>query len=204
MKSLISQETAEASNNWVKMDFWLTWWVMRIFVFDCFGNLYCLRLLWMIKRRRRQWKPQIWLACWSKCYWNNRQHCVSEASCDFKYLLSNANFENTIPIERLGLVSLWFPFSQRGPRYFDPPDSGWGACFNCGDEGHTVENCTTAKRKKPCFVCGSLEHNAKQCSKVRWMNIEFILLFIVGLISCATNCCYIYPKLYICSAHTYM
>uniref|UniRef100_A0A7N2L0P2 Uncharacterized protein n=1 Tax=Quercus lobata TaxID=97700 RepID=A0A7N2L0P2_QUELO len=53
-----------------------------------------------------------------------------------------------------------------GPRYFDHPDSGWGACFNCG-EGHTVANCTAAKRKKPCFVCGSLEQNAKQCSKVR-------------------------------------
>ncbi|KAM3684941.1 hypothetical protein ACB098_11G084200 [Castanea mollissima] len=53
----------------------------------------------------------------------------------------------------------------RGPRYFDPPDSSWGACFNCGEEGHTVANCTAAKRKKPCFVCGSLEHNAKQCPK---------------------------------------
>ncbi|KAJ7960363.1 zinc finger CCHC domain-containing protein 7-like [Quillaja saponaria] len=53
----------------------------------------------------------------------------------------------------------------RGPRYFDPPDSGWGACYNCGEEGHTAVNCTAAKRKKPCFVCGSLEHNARQCSK---------------------------------------
>ncbi|KAL0004419.1 hypothetical protein SO802_011980 [Lithocarpus litseifolius] len=51
-----------------------------------------------------------------------------------------------------------------GPRYFDPPDSNRRACFNCG-EGHTVANCTAAKRKKPYFVCGSLEHNAKQCSK---------------------------------------
>ncbi|KAJ7964826.1 zinc finger CCHC domain-containing protein 7 isoform X2 [Quillaja saponaria] len=53
----------------------------------------------------------------------------------------------------------------RGPRYFDPPDSGWGACYNCGEEGHTAVNCKSAKRKKPCFVCGSLEHNARQCSK---------------------------------------
>nr|POE68049.1 hypothetical protein CFP56_39190 [Quercus suber] len=53
-----------------------------------------------------------------------------------------------------------------GPRYFDPLDSGWGACFNCGEEVHTVANCTTAKQKKPCFVCGSLEHNAEQCSNV--------------------------------------
>ncbi|XAR60227.1 hypothetical protein NMG60_11033501 [Bertholletia excelsa] len=53
----------------------------------------------------------------------------------------------------------------RGPRYFDPPDSGWGTCYNCGEEGHTSVNCTSAKRKKPCFFCGSLEHNAKQCIK---------------------------------------
>ncbi|KAL6527890.1 hypothetical protein OROMI_029701 [Orobanche minor] len=55
----------------------------------------------------------------------------------------------------------------RGPRYFDPPNSSWGACYNCGEEGHTTVNCTSAKRKKPCFVCGSFEHNAKQCSKGR-------------------------------------
>ncbi|KAK4441358.1 hypothetical protein Salat_0470700 [Sesamum alatum] len=55
----------------------------------------------------------------------------------------------------------------RGPRYFDPPDNSWGACYNCGEEGHTTVNCTSAKRKKPCFVCGSFEHNAKQCSKGR-------------------------------------
>ncbi|KAI8525894.1 hypothetical protein RHMOL_Rhmol13G0266300 [Rhododendron molle] len=53
----------------------------------------------------------------------------------------------------------------RGPRYFDPPDSGWGACYNCGEEGHITVNCTLAKRTKPCFVCGSLEHHAKQCTK---------------------------------------
>ncbi|KAH6814771.1 Glycosyl hydrolase family protein [Perilla frutescens var. frutescens] len=55
----------------------------------------------------------------------------------------------------------------RGPRYFDPPDNSWGACYNCGEEGHTSVNCTSARRKKPCFVCGSFEHNAKQCSKGR-------------------------------------
>ncbi|KAL2536008.1 zinc knuckle (CCHC-type) family protein [Forsythia ovata] len=53
----------------------------------------------------------------------------------------------------------------RGPRYFDPPDSSWETCYNCGEEGHTTFNCTSAKRKKPCFVCGSFDHNAKQCSK---------------------------------------
>ncbi|XP_027344280.1 zinc finger CCHC domain-containing protein 7-like isoform X2 [Abrus precatorius] len=55
----------------------------------------------------------------------------------------------------------------RGPRYFDPPNSSWGACFNCGEEGHTAVNCTAAKRKKPCYVCGGLGHNAKQCSKAQ-------------------------------------
>lgn len=53
----------------------------------------------------------------------------------------------------------------RGPRYFDPPDKSWGACFNCGEEGHSAVNCTSARRKKPCFICGSLEHEVKQCQK---------------------------------------
>ncbi|XP_042956444.1 uncharacterized protein LOC122292261 isoform X3 [Carya illinoinensis] len=53
----------------------------------------------------------------------------------------------------------------RGPRYFDPPDSSWGTCFKCGEEGHSTANCTTVKRRKPCFVCGSLEHASRQCSK---------------------------------------
>ncbi|KAK1354494.1 zinc finger CCHC domain-containing protein 7-like [Heracleum sosnowskyi] len=53
----------------------------------------------------------------------------------------------------------------RGPRYFDPPDSSWGTCYNCGEEGHTAVKCKSAKRTKPCFVCGSLEHNVKQCTK---------------------------------------
>ncbi|XP_050870615.1 cold shock protein 1 isoform X2 [Lathyrus oleraceus] len=53
----------------------------------------------------------------------------------------------------------------RGPRYFDPPDSSWGACYNCGEEGHAAVNCTEAKRMKPCYVCGGLGHVAKQCTK---------------------------------------
>ncbi|CAI8597771.1 unnamed protein product [Vicia faba] len=53
----------------------------------------------------------------------------------------------------------------RGPRYFDPPDSSWGACYNCGEEGHAAVNCTAAKRMKPCYVCGGLGHAAKQCTK---------------------------------------
>lgn len=55
----------------------------------------------------------------------------------------------------------------RGPRYFDPPNSSWGACFNCGEEGHAAVNCSVAKRKKPCYVCGVLGHNAKQCTKTQ-------------------------------------
>ncbi|KAJ8750143.1 hypothetical protein K2173_014058 [Erythroxylum novogranatense] len=57
----------------------------------------------------------------------------------------------------------------RGPRYFDPPDSGWSAtCFNCGEEGHMAVNCPSQKKKKkPCYVCGSLDHSAKQCKKGR-------------------------------------
>ncbi|KAF7154443.1 hypothetical protein RHSIM_Rhsim01G0198100 [Rhododendron simsii] len=55
----------------------------------------------------------------------------------------------------------------RGPRYFDPQDSGWRTCYNCGEGGHTTANCSSVKRKKPCFVCGSLEHHAKQCKKRR-------------------------------------
>lgn len=55
----------------------------------------------------------------------------------------------------------------RGPRYFDPQDSGWRTCYNCGEGGHTTANCSSVKRKKPCFVCGSLEHHAKQCKKQR-------------------------------------
>ncbi|XP_020223827.1 zinc finger CCHC domain-containing protein 7 [Cajanus cajan] len=55
----------------------------------------------------------------------------------------------------------------RGPRYFDPPGNSWGACFNCGEEGHAAVNCSAAKRKKPCYVCGGLGHNAKQCTKTQ-------------------------------------
>ncbi|GAB2274500.1 hypothetical protein Dimus_009268 [Dionaea muscipula] len=55
----------------------------------------------------------------------------------------------------------------RGPRYFDPPESNWGACFRCGEDGHSAANCLSAKRKKPCFICGSVEHEVKQCIKAK-------------------------------------
>jgi len=77
------------------------------------------------------------------------------------------DFQNTVPRGMLSWVyHSMFVFYQRGPRYFDPPDSSWGACYNCGEEGHAAVNCTAAKRKKPCYVCGELGHAAKQCSKV--------------------------------------
>lgn len=69
-----------------------------------------------------------------------------------------------------------FLFYQRGPRYFDPPDSSWGACFNCGEDGHAAVNCSAAKRKKPCYVCGGLGHNARQCTKVVLLPISYLFI----------------------------
>ncbi|KAL8255864.1 hypothetical protein R6Q59_021803 [Mikania micrantha] len=54
---------------------------------------------------------------------------------------------------------------QRGPRYFDPPDSDYGNCYNCGEDGHTITNCAAANCNKPCFLCGSFEHKAKRCKQ---------------------------------------
>ncbi|PON60672.1 Zinc finger, CCHC-type [Parasponia andersonii] len=53
----------------------------------------------------------------------------------------------------------------RGPRYFDPPDSSWGKCYNCGEEGHAAVNCKSPMRRRPCYLCGSFEHNSRQCTK---------------------------------------
>nr|CAD1822458.1 unnamed protein product [Ananas comosus var. bracteatus] len=53
----------------------------------------------------------------------------------------------------------------RGPRYFDPMESKWETCFNCGEEGHVAASCTMEKRQKPCFVCGLFGHSAKQCTQ---------------------------------------
>ncbi|KAL9275720.1 DNA-binding protein HEXBP-like protein [Drosera capensis] len=55
----------------------------------------------------------------------------------------------------------------RGPRYFDPPENSWGACFKCGEDGHTSANCTSVRRRKPCFICGSTEHTVRQCTKAQ-------------------------------------
>uniref|UniRef100_A0A7N0UEH8 CCHC-type domain-containing protein n=1 Tax=Kalanchoe fedtschenkoi TaxID=63787 RepID=A0A7N0UEH8_KALFE len=55
----------------------------------------------------------------------------------------------------------------RGPRYFDPPDTSWGHCYNCGEQGHSAVNCTAEKKKKPCYYCGSTEHSFKKCTKGR-------------------------------------
>lgn len=90
-------------------------------------------------------------------------------------------FWECVYVLRLSLVFLYKLYSQRGPRYFDPPDCGWGAaCYNCGEEGHTTMCCTSAKRKRPCFVCGSLEHNVRHCVKVcgrMKLALIFFLLF---------------------------
>ncbi|THU50904.1 hypothetical protein C4D60_Mb06t25270 [Musa balbisiana] len=51
----------------------------------------------------------------------------------------------------------------RGPRYFYHWENNVGACFNCGEEGHTAANCTMEKRQRPCFVCGLFGHNGKHC-----------------------------------------
>ncbi|GAB2263188.1 hypothetical protein Droror1_Dr00004185 [Drosera rotundifolia] len=55
----------------------------------------------------------------------------------------------------------------RGPRYFDPPENSWGACFKCGEDGHTSANCTSVRKRKPCFICGSTEHTVRQCTKAQ-------------------------------------
>ncbi|KAK1311279.1 hypothetical protein QJS10_CPA08g00061 [Acorus calamus] len=53
----------------------------------------------------------------------------------------------------------------RGPRYFDPGDAPFGTCYKCGEEGHTMAQCTAEKKKKPCYVCGKTGHEAKRCTQ---------------------------------------
>uniref|UniRef100_A0A5B6ZCT4 CCHC-type domain-containing protein n=1 Tax=Davidia involucrata TaxID=16924 RepID=A0A5B6ZCT4_DAVIN len=79
---------------------------------------------------------------------------------------SSKNAETRISLETESVAgNIVLQKLLRGPRYFDLPKSGWGMCFNCGEDDHTAANCIAKKRKKPCFVCGSLEHNAKHCKQ---------------------------------------
>ncbi|KAJ4959572.1 hypothetical protein NE237_026683 [Protea cynaroides] len=59
----------------------------------------------------------------------------------------------------------------RGLRYFDPPESSWDKCYNCGEEGHAAVNCVSQKRKKPCFACGSFQHISKHCTEGQYCYI---------------------------------
>lgn len=88
---------------------------------------------------------------------------------DVKRKEENGELKETEPISEDGSVekshNTVLRKLLRGPRYFDPQDSNWSKCYNCGDAGHSVTNCTASKRTKPCYVCGSLEHNGKQCKQ---------------------------------------
>lgn len=62
----------------------------------------------------------------------------------------------------------------RRPRYFDGPSyNSWEMCSNCGQEGHTVCQCTMRKwkKKKLCFLCGSLDHVKRRCRKNRYCSV---------------------------------
>lgn len=50
----------------------------------------------------------------------------------------------------------------RGPRYFDPPEEQ-AQCYNCGEPGHRLADCTVERHKKPCYVCGNAGHEGKDC-----------------------------------------
>ncbi|KAJ6870693.1 hypothetical protein NC652_036370 [Populus alba x Populus x berolinensis] len=67
----------------------------------------------------------------------------------------------------------------RRPRYFDGPSyNSWEMCSNCGQEGHTVCQCTMRKwkKKKLCFLCGSLDHVKRRCRKVYYRCIIEIIV----------------------------
>lgn len=154
-----------------------------------------MSIMWRMKRLTRLIKPlkflinlskQILLRCLTIQSWGS--FLWVEINCiQVSFWVIHVSFQ-------VGLVwLLHISWSQRGPRYFDPPNNSWGACYNCGEEGHTAVNCTSAKRKKPCFVCGSFEHNAKQCTKVcdrdhfqfTWVllswNVRIIILDVIFL-----------------------
>lgn len=123
----------------------------------------CISLRSLKKRRSRQAKP-----------WRLQRQVVSRyliTLCCGSYLwveiiVQRSLWKTLLHLKAQSGISLFLLFHQRGPRYFDPQDSGWRTCYNCGEGGHTTANCSSVKRKKPCFVCGSLEHHAKQCKKV--------------------------------------
>lgn len=54
----------------------------------------------------------------------------------------------------------------RKPRYFDPLDSNFETCSNCGKENHTAASCKVQKKSKPCFLCASFKHSWKNCVQV--------------------------------------
>uniref|UniRef100_A0A7S3R9X1 CCHC-type domain-containing protein n=1 Tax=Dunaliella tertiolecta TaxID=3047 RepID=A0A7S3R9X1_DUNTE len=58
----------------------------------------------------------------------------------------------------------------RAPRYFDDnigEETGAAhsrqRCFNCGELGHRIADCTNAAREKPCYLCAQLGHDGKEC-----------------------------------------
>ncbi|XXG65363.1 hypothetical protein AAC387_Pa05g3081 [Persea americana] len=51
----------------------------------------------------------------------------------------------------------------RSPRYFDPVDYHWETCYCCGMKGHTANDCSRKKRKKPCYICAKFGHTGNCC-----------------------------------------
>lgn len=125
--------------------------------------LNCIRLWSLKKRRSRQARP------W-RLEWQIVSRYLTTLCCGsflwVEIIAQRSLWKSIISFGGSEWYLSFLFFYQRGPRYFDPQDSGWRTCYNCGEGGHTTANCSSAKRKKPCFVCGSFEHHAKQCQKV--------------------------------------
>ncbi|RWR82145.1 zinc finger CCHC domain-containing protein 7-like protein [Cinnamomum micranthum f. kanehirae] len=51
----------------------------------------------------------------------------------------------------------------RSPRYFDPLDYHWETCYCCGMKGHTANDCSRKKQKKPCYICAKFGHTGNCC-----------------------------------------